>query len=730
MKRNAQNRPERIQTALHSADWPLLVESCRALLRKDKKSLQAHRLLGFALHRQRNTDEALKAFQAAYAQWPADAELLINYANVLLELSRDHEALPLMEKVVKLRPELSVTWAKLAQSCYKLGLHQKGFEAAQQAWEHAENTGQRVSALNQRAIHRRELGQIQEAVRDCEESIRLIPEDFAGHSNRLLFMLADPHTTAGDIKTAAMDYAAMMETTTIPRTEKVVFSNEKNPWKRLRIGFLSPDFRAHAVMYSVEDLLAQLDRRQFEVFAYYLYPASDQVTLRAQIHSDHFVPLAGLSTEEQVQTIRGHQIDVLVDLAGHTGNNGLQIIANRAAPIQVAWLGFPATTGLQAMDYRLTDEVTDPADAQTQYSEKLYRMPTLFCCYRPHSRNPLWRYQPSYAVHPAPALQNGFVTFGSCNNLGKLTDDVLRVWGKILARIPDAKLLIEGKGLEKPEFAKDYRDRCQRQGIPTDRLELVPLDTSNQYLTYHRIDIALDPFPLTGGTTTFDLLWMGVPLVSMEGDCFKSRLSTGILTYLGRTEWLAQSEEGYIQVAQNLASDPDKLNQIRQRLRTEVENSPLMAEADFRHHFSEAMRVFWLKWLADEDHPKDEEAQSQLMRSWLPSVPAHWQTPMEPGVGIEPGKRVRLTEAHAMLESLLQTAKLEIPQQSPPTNNGMITSQAWTDVTNLASTILNAHPHDPVALAVLAEVEHAHGHTAFAVTYLQYAQAALAKQVL
>lgn len=716
--------------ALRDANWPLMTELCRSLLRKDKKSLMAHRMLGFALHRQHHTEEAVKAFQVGCAQWPNDAELLINYANVLLELSRDHQALPLMEKVVELRPELSVTWAKLAQSCYKLGLHQKGFEAAQQAWKHAENTAQRVTALNQRAIHRRELGQIKEAVQDCEESILLIPEDYAGHSNRLLFMLADPDATAGDIKAAAMEYAAMMESTTIPQKSNTLFSVKKNPWKRLRIGFLSPDFRAHAVMYFVEALLAQLDRRQFEVFAYYLYPANDQVTLRAQTHADHFVTLAGLSTEEQVRTIRDHQIDVLVDLAGHTGNNGLQIIACRAAPIQVAWLGFPATTGLQSMDYRLTDEVTDPANAQNQYSEKLYRMPTLFCCYRPHSRNPLWRYQPSYAVHTTPALRNGYITFGSCNNLGKLTDEVLKIWGKILVRIPDAKLLIEGKGLEKPESAKNYKDRCQKQGIPTDRLELVPLDTSNQYLTYHRIDIALDPFPLTGGTTTFDLLWMGVPLVSMEGNSFKSRLSTGILTYLGRTEWLAQSEERYIQIAQELASDHNKLNQIRQGLRHEVESSPLMSEANFRHHFSEAMRAFWLQWLARENHPNDEEAQLLRMQSWLSSMPDDWRVPMELGVGIEPGKRIKLTEAHSMLESLLEKAKLECQRPPHEENRGMITSQAWTDVTNFATTILNAHPHDAVALAVLAEVEYAHGHTAFAVTYLQYAQAALTRQAM
>lgn len=729
MKRKTWNPPDRIQEALRVANWPLVVELCTELLRKDAKSLVAHRMLGFAWHRQHKTDKALNAYQAALKKCRGDAELLINYANVLLELSRDHEALPLMEEVVRLRPELSVTWSKLAQSCYKLGLHKKGFEAAQQAWAHAQTVAQQVTALNQRAIHRRELGQIREAVLDCMESIRLAPQDAAGHSNRLLFMLADPSVSANEIKAAAVEYAAMVEASALNPVNRSACTHGKNPWKRLRIGFLSPDFRAHAVMYSIEDLLAQLDRRQFEVFGYYLYPASDQVTERARIHCDHFVELAKLSPEAQLQTIRDHHIDVLVDLAGHTGNNGLHIVASRVAPIQVAWLGFPATTGLHSMDYRITDEVTDPVDAQSQYSEKLYRLPTLFCCYRPHSRNPLWRYQPSYSVHPSPVLKNGFITFGSCNNLGKLTDEVLRVWGKILHQNPTAKLLIEGKGLEKADFSQDYRHRCAKLGIPIEQLELVPLDTANQYLTYHRIDIALDPFPLTGGITTFDLLWMGVPLVSMEGDCFKSRLSTGILAYLGRTEWLAQSEDRYVEIATQLASDPARLHQMRQRQRAEVESSPLMSETSYRQHFSEAMRVFWLQLLAQTECPDDEVAQDRLMQSWLPSMPAEWQIPAEPGVGTEPGKRISLTEAHTRLESLLSTAQ----RKGAPSNmagGGQISSHAWADVTSFATTILCAEPHDPVALAVLAEVEHAHGHTAFAVTYLQYAQAALAKQVL
>lgn len=710
----------RLQSALRSTDWSLLARLCRQALRKDPRHLMAHRLLGFALHRQRKHDAAFDAFRQGKALWPQDAELLINYANALLELARNQEAFPLLQKVVLLRPDQSVCWSKLAQSCYTMGLHQKGFEAARKALDCAQDTSQRIAALTQSAIHRRELGQIHEAVKDCEEAIQLSPYDLAGHTNRLLFMLADPGTTAYDIKAAAMAAGKVMEmlggALQLPPVKE-----EDTPWKKLKIGFLSPDFRKHSVMYFVEDLLAQLDRRQFEVFAYYLYPSSDNVTDRVERHADHFVTLAGKTLGEQLQAVRGDGIDILIDLAGHTGNTGLPLMAQRAAPVQVTWLGYPGTTGVSAIDYRITDEVTDPPGSEDQYCEQLYRLPTLFCCYRPLSRDPLWRYQPRYLVRQTPALTNGYVTFGSCNNLGKLTDEVLATWGKILAQVPHSKLLIEGKNLDKADFSTSYRQRCTSLGIPGDRLILEGQDTANQYLTYHRIDIALDPFPLTGGTTSFDVLWMGVPLVSMTGDSFKSRMGVGILTHLGRTEWLASGTSEYVEIAHNLAQDVAALSQIRLQLREQVENSPLMREDVFRKHFSDALRLFWMQRLARHHHANDENAQFQAIAEWVGAMPPEWDGAPPLGVGTEPGHRLSLQQAHELLQRLVEQARHQKTSSTPhatPTVSGR-----WAQVTYLAEQLLCAHPHDPVALACLAEVEHAYGHTDFAVTYLRYATA-------
>lgn len=710
----------RLQSAMASADWTLLVRLCRQALRKNSRHLTAHRLLGFALHRKHDTEGALAAFRQGAALLPLDAELLINYANVLLELARHQQALALLEKVVQLRPEHSVCWSKLAQSCYALGLHQKGFDASQRALESATDNTQRVAALTQSAIHRRELGEVRQAVMDCEEAIRLSPFDPAGHTNRMLFMLADPSYGATDMLEGAKTYAKTFEDpvrATWPDFAQLV----RDPWRKLRVGFISPDFRHHAVMYFIEGLFTQLDRSQFEVFAFYLYPSEDTATDRIRCHADHFIRLNGKTAREQAVAIQTEGIDVLIDLAGHTGHNGLLAMVHKPAPVQVSTIGYPGTTGLNAMDWWISDDVTDPPGADQFYVERLYRLPTRWTCYRPMSRNPLWRYQPAYQVTPTPALANGYITFGSCNNLGKLTDEVLTLWGSILEAVPNARLLIEGKNLGNTDTAASYRERCARLGIDTERLILVALDGNNQYLTYHRIDIALDPFPLVGGTTSNDLLWMGVPLVTMDGDSLRSRMGVGSLAYLGRHEWIARDQDEYLRIAASLASDVAALNQTRMGLREETESSVLMREDVFVAEFGHALRNMWLYWLAESAHPDwtGEQVDAQVSE-WFGNRPADAKPLPEFHVGVAPGERIPLRLAYERLQTLLDKAKQGLqPTAGIPSN--VLSNPNWQATTALAERILCAKPHDPVALTVLAEIENAHGHLEFGRVYLEQA---------
>jgi len=718
------NNEQRIRAALLSADWPLMVRLCRQTLRKNGSSLVAHRFLGFALHKLHHDKESIAAFEKATVHWPTDAELLLNFGHTLLETGREIRAVPVLEKVCDQRPDEFVVWQVLSQALYRTQRNSKGYECALKLEALAQTDNEKATAYLQKAIHRREMGQIKDAIKDCELALSHCPADTNGHTNRLLFMLADPAVSALDLRRAAAEYALAFEERLRPNWP-THDATTRQPWEHLRIGFVSPDFRNHAVMYSIEGLLSQLDRRQFTVMAFHLHTASDLITERVKKHVDVFVDLANRDWNEQAKLVAANKPDILIDLTGHTGNNGLHLMAMKLAPIQISWLGFPATTGLTAIDYKFTDELTDPAGADSEYSEKLFRLKTLFCCYRPHIRNPLWRYQPTYLVRPTPALSNGYITFGSCNNLGKLGDSVLALWGKLLQDLPTARLLIEGKNFDKPEFCEQYKARCERLGLPPERLILVPLDNGNQYLTYHRIDIALDPFPLTGGTTTFDLLWMGVPLVSLNGDSFKSRLSSGILSYLDRTEWLASSTEDYLTMAKALAANAEELNTIRLSLRSEVEASPLMDENAFNTHFANGLRTIWLRWLAQNRYPGDSTKQEMLLKKWVDEMPTAWQGQTPVGVGIGTGERLDRNQAYNQLNILLEKAKKA--KSDSGIGAGMLSNESWRTVTEFCETILSAIPNDPVALTCLAEVEHAHGQTDFAVTYLRFAQDSLVR---
>lgn len=705
-----------LQSAFKAHEWQKLIGICKRLLRKTPTHQWAHRYLGFALHKLQRDDDAIKAFDQALAYWPHDAEILFNRAQTLMDMGEN--ATPDIEQVIQYQPDSCLAHLKLSQCLYRFQDHSRGFEVAKRCLELAETSEEKCSAYIQLAIHRRELGEIRESVRDCEAAIEAAPDELTAHTNRLLFMLSLPEISAHDILKAAETFAKSAETPQIPSWPQ---HNAKNklPWQHIRIGLISPDFRNHSVMYFVEGILSQLDRRQFTLIGLQLNSGRDGITDRVRRHCDEYIELANRPFQEAKQLITAARLDFLIDLAGHTGNNGLLLVAAKLAPIQVSWLGYPATTGLKSVDFKFTDEITDPTGADDQYTERLFRMQTLFCCYRPHIRNPLWRYQPTFEVSTTPALKNGYITFGSCNNLGKLTDEVLALWGKLLQAVPSAHLLIEGKNLDQLEFRTAYLNRCAQLGIPPNRLELVALEPRNQYLTYHRIDIALDPFPLTGGTTTFDLLWMGLPLVSMVGDSFKSRLSTGILAYLGKTEWLAQTPEEYLGIATRLADDVEALNTLRLTQRDLVEQSPLMNEAAFNREFGNGLRAMWIEWLAKQHHPDSPEQQAAWMDQALQEMPPEWHGPAPMGVGLKTGHRVSRAEAHAMLNTALEKAKKVLPDQE------VLTQAKWREVTELAETVLCAIPHDPVALSCLAEVEQAHGHTEFAVTYLKYALKAM-----
>jgi len=319
------------------------------------------------------------------------------------------------------------------------------------------------------------------------------------------------------------------------------------------------------------------------------------------------------------------------------------------------------------------------------------------------------------------------VTFGSCNNLSKLTDEVLKVWSHVLRRVAGSKLLIEGKDLGKPEFASKFAARCEKAGIPEDRLLLVGLDPANQYKTYHRIDIALDPFPLTGGTTSCDALWMGVPLVTLEGEMFSSRLGTGLLTTIGRPEWISKTAEQYVDIATELATDPAQLNDIRMTVRDSIERSPVMDEQLFAREFGEGLHHMWQAWV--------QSGQAHLLAApvELPAPACGHAAAPNPLSGTSPiqvatsrGTRICISQAYVELQEGLAQAKAATPSELPLRDDMLMPE--WRTVADEAKLLMATLPGDPMALAVLAEVEAAHGNAAAAEHYMAWAVRHLAYQ--
>jgi len=347
------------------------------------------------------------------------------------------------------------------------------------------------------------------------------------------------------------------------------FGNDYCGDRRLRVGYLSPNFSTHSVAYFFEPVLAAHDKSVVEIFCYSDQHGGDATTDRLRGMADHWREIAGKTDSAVAAMIRQDAIDILVDLAGHTSGNRMTLLASRPAPVQITWLGYPDTTGLKTMDYRITDAIADPPGQTDQFhTEKLVRVP-----------GGAWAYGATEApeIGPLPATSNGFVTFGCFNNLPKVTPKALEIWAQILRRVPGSRLILKASGLSSRmgrEYVGGHLLRC---GIEPDRFELLgwlPTTVSHLQL-YNRIDIALDTFPYNGTTTTCEALWMGVPVITLCGSTHVSRVGAALLTHANSADWIAADVQGYVEIAANLASRLTELAGIRGKLRDRLKASAL-----------------------------------------------------------------------------------------------------------------------------------------------------------
>ena len=503
----------------------------------------------FTLFDARRYAEALSAVDRALALAPQSASLHTNRAAVLFKLNRLDESAAEDEAALRLNPGLAAARQGLLLTCERLGEIERAQALASALVEAAPARPDYFSQLL------------------CLGNYRASENPAASLANHREWArrFADP----------------------LPRYPAAPASHFA-PGRRLRLGYVSPDFVQHSVSYFIEPLLAHHDRQAFEVFAYHCAPHSDAVTARLRGQVEHWREVARLDARQLAEQIRADGIDLLVDLAGHTAGNRLQTFALKPAAVQFTYLGYPNTSGLSAIDYRITDQRADPAgEGGACASETLLRLPDCFHCYRPAPGLP----EPGLP----PSVASGGVTFGSFNVLAKISDETIAAWAAILAALPGATLRLKSFGL----LSQRARDRLQQRlvaaGLAPGRLVLDAATASHEEHMgrYRTIDIGLDTFPYNGTTTTCEALWMGVPVVTLAGDRHAARVGASLLGAAGLPELVAGTVTDYVQRAVALAGDGARLRHYHATLRATLAASPLTDGARFTRALEALYREAW-----------------------------------------------------------------------------------------------------------------------------------------
>ena len=542
--------------------------------------------LGVALRDLGQYDAAIAACRHAIALKPAFRDACNNLGNALQSKGLCDDAIAAYRHAIALQPSHPDAYSNLGSALQFKGQLDDALVAYRQAI--ALNPALAEAYSNLGTILK-DLGQIDAALAACRQALALKPDYPDAHSNLLVTLNYHPASTAESLFQEACRWAQRHAE---PLKQFIQpHAHDRNPERRLRIGYVSPDFREHAVAPMVLPLIASHDRTQFDVFCYAQVERPDAMTEKFRAQAGPWRSTVGLSDERMAGLIRQDQIDILVDLAGHTAGSRLLVFARKPAPVQVNRQGYPNTTGLTAIDYRMTDAYADPPGlSDTLHSEQLIRLPQTNWIYQPPADCPV----------PTPRPAGMPVTFGCFNHFAKVTEPMLRLWARILAAVPGSRLLLKAMGLASPDVRARVRGIFQGEGLAPERVELAGWRSSaeDHLALYGRVAIALDPFPYHGTTTTCEALWMGVPVITLAGRMHVSRVGVSLLTNVGLPELIAETPEAYVRIAVDLAGDPPRLDHLRATLRPRMAQSPLLDAPRFARHIEAAYRQMWRRWCA------------------------------------------------------------------------------------------------------------------------------------
>jgi predicted O-linked N-acetylglucosamine transferase (SPINDLY family) len=537
--------------------------------------------------------EAVEAYRTVLGLAPANLEARNNLSRALQALGQHVEALAICRETLGIDPGEVDAYNIACASARALGLMDEALGLLQRAAELRPDYAITHSNLGSLL---KDAGRMTDAIQSFRRALELRPHDPITQSNLAYSVNFLPGYDAAAIlrENQAWDRAH-----SLPRGDWSHHGNDPAPERRLRIGYVSPDFRDHCQSFFTIPLFAHHDHSQFEIHCYASVPMPDAITRRIAGYADIWRNTAAMGDDEVAEWVRRDRIDILVDLTMHMANGRPRMFSRKPAPVQVAWLAYPGTTGLAAMDYRLTDPYLDPpGEHDGWYSETSIRLPDTFWCYDPLSTEP--------PPGPLPAFANDFITFGSLNNFCKVTPAVLSTWAQVMKAVPGSRLLL----LAQPGGQRQRAlEGLAAGGIQAERVDFLPFQPRPEYLaSYRRVDLGLDTFPCNGHTTSLDAYWMGVPVVTLIGATVVGRAGWSQLCNLGLPELAAATQEDFVHIATELALDRPRLAQLRTMLRPRMEASPLMDGARFARSLEAALRRMWRHWCLDSTRARQQSA--------------------------------------------------------------------------------------------------------------------------
>ena len=607
------NLPDPIPQLLEQEQLHEAARHCKEILDEQGESGGILITLGLIHARHKDWRGAHACFRRALSCAPESPEAWFNLGRVQLVLKQHEEALGAFLEALRLRPG----FPEVCLNAGRIRYQQRRWREAQVFFEQALKGDPEVTnplcylrrpALDNERVERdvrhfravvhnelgkslRNQGEPEQALNHFLRALRLKPDFVEAHSHLLFILSYNVMCAPGELLRAHRDWDEMHGR---PGRENMYsHGRDENPARRLRIAYLSPAFCFHVISFFMEPILRAHDREQVEVFCYAEVNQPDDYTEHLKTLADAWRSTVGMSDEALARQIHEDRIDVVVDLAGHTNYSRLRALTYKPAPVQATYLGYFSTTGLRAMDYWLTDAVLHPDDTVELAAERFYRLPRCCVCYRPPD--------PSPPVRTTPRGEEGIV-FGSFNDLLKTTPRAIALWCRVLHAVPGSRMLLKTGALADPGVMESVRERFAAHGIPPERLILrPPIQSHFEHLaSYGDMDIALDTVPRTGGTTTADALWMGVPVITLAGNLFIERLSSTMLHAVGAQELIASTEEAYVAKAVALARDAGRRQWWRQTLRKNMAASPLCDGAGLARALEAAYRDMWRRYLDQE----------------------------------------------------------------------------------------------------------------------------------